>query len=487
MPFEVGLLLSVNRWVRLLTNHLARRTLERTRPALPLAGALRARRAARRVLRHPAPLLALPGRADALGPVLVVHQAHRDHPLGRARRRAGRRAASSGSSTGSCSSDSSRARSREGSSTTPSATSGRTSSSRLVSATAVPFGARGATAGAQRRAGAEPARAARARGRGDLPLLAQGFLATCVGTGLIMSTVGYLLKASFGASADGRRGWSWGWRRVNALLISLRYVDRQRRLAPARTPDRRRGPPRGRSGRLSAGRGRAPRRRRPRGFACRHPAGGAVLREHGRLRSRAAGRRRPARAALVRAVRQRLGPRRGGRPAARVGRDPVHHEAGRHARSPGERSCWLGSAIAAATARAAAAQTRCYAENLTCCAAAELADRAVDHVGALRQHDQHVDHVLIDGERRVMPDAAPQRDEGPPRHAEHLHPVDRRLVVRGRGGHVDEHVAVEGQDPFFRLVVELRDVDHGRPRCRPGRRRSTRSCSTPSRSGSMSR
>jgi predicted MFS family arabinose efflux permease len=39
-PMQVGILLSANRWVRLLTNQLARRTYDRARPALPLAAAL---------------------------------------------------------------------------------------------------------------------------------------------------------------------------------------------------------------------------------------------------------------------------------------------------------------------------------------------------------------------------------------------------------------------------------------------------------------
>ncbi len=221
VPFEVGLLLSVNRWVRLLTNHVARRTLERTHPALPLAGALALG----------ALIAAFYGTGPRFWPFLLarmlwglcwsfIRHAGVTISVGAAGSgRAGRTLGTfngivqlgfiAGTLAGGLLYD----------------TLGRFQAFlllALVSATAVPFGAGGASSGMQPRAGGEPARGAGSV-RGDLPLLAQGFLATCVGTGLIMSTVGYVLKTAFGASVT-IAGIALGMATVNALLIALRYA-----------------------------------------------------------------------------------------------------------------------------------------------------------------------------------------------------------------------------------------------------------------------
>ncbi len=221
MPFEVGLLLSVNRWVRLLTNHVARRTLERTRPALPLAGALALG----------ALLAAFYATQPRFWPFLAARMlwglcwsfirhtgvtlSVRTAETGKAGRILGlfngivQLGFITGTLAGGFFYDG----------------LGHFRAFfllALVSATAVPFGARGAAACPQL-----PVDDQRASGTGggwrDLPLLAQGFLATAAGTGLIMSTVGYLLKTSYGDSVT-VAGFAVGMVTVNALLISLRYV-----------------------------------------------------------------------------------------------------------------------------------------------------------------------------------------------------------------------------------------------------------------------
>ena len=218
LPVQVGFLLSANRWVRLLTNQVARRTLDRVRPALPLSAAF------------------------ALGALIAAFYAteQRFWPLLSARLLWGL-CWSFIRHTGVTLSVSTAGEGRAGrtlgifNGVVQLGFIGGTLAGGLlydalgrfrafvalaaISCLAVPFGAVGASA--VPRPPADHAGPAGAR-PGDARLLGQGFLSACAGTGLITSTVGYLLKARLGATAS-IGPLVLGMASVNALLLSLRY------------------------------------------------------------------------------------------------------------------------------------------------------------------------------------------------------------------------------------------------------------------------
>ena len=220
LPLQVGLLLSANRWVRLLTNQIARRVMDRVRPVLPLGAALTLG----------ALVAAFYGTRPRFWPFLVarllwglcwsfIRHAGVTLSVGTTTPR------SAGSTLGLFNGIV-----QLGFITGTLAagllydTVGHATGFFVlaaVSAAAVPFGMRGASASLARAAGDSGAPLP-GRGPDDLLLLAQGFLSACVGSGLIMSTVGYLLKSRLGAAAS-IGPLVVGMATVNALLLSLRY------------------------------------------------------------------------------------------------------------------------------------------------------------------------------------------------------------------------------------------------------------------------
>jgi MFS family permease len=221
LPAQVGLLLSANRWVRLISNQPARLVLDRVGPAILLPAALVTGSliavfyAARPVFWAFLAARLLWGVCWSFIRQASVSVSIASAPRGRSGRALGlfTGIVQAGYIAGNLSSgflyDA----------TGPSATFLWMA---VLSLSAVPFGARAARDGAPAAAAAAAAAAPRAL-RASVELRVLGFLGACVGTGLVMSTVGYSLKQQLGDNAH-LGALAVGITSLNALLLSVRYV-----------------------------------------------------------------------------------------------------------------------------------------------------------------------------------------------------------------------------------------------------------------------
>jgi MFS family permease len=220
LPAQVGLLLSANRWVRLASNQPARRVLDRVGPAILLPAAL-VTGSLISLCYASRPVFWAFLAARLLWGVCwsFIRQASVSVSIASAAR--GRSGRALGLFTGIVQAGYIAGNITSGflyDATGPSATFVWMA---VLSLTAVPFGAWAARDGAP--AAAAAAAAAPRALRATVELRVLGFLGACVGTGLVMSTVGYSLKQQLGDNTH-LGALAVGITSLNALLLSVRYV-----------------------------------------------------------------------------------------------------------------------------------------------------------------------------------------------------------------------------------------------------------------------